>query len=439
MGTERVCKAIRVLPQGIKDQLSKDYENFNAWRAIFTRDFRYKRAASRISFIAQALVDDRSCLPIEFDHRAMLLMSCNAPGSKGLGFLESWVGLFLNCGLYFAPTLREYIRGKAAPLFSQSWEYDEDEQRRQAWDAAQNGDLIKVKVLVNENRQLLHTSHLGSMLIHQATRFDQVEVVEYLLRKHPPLLHAKNHIDLTPLHVAAGGPAVACIQFLLEKGADVTRKGTHGNTPLDHALGVYLYFMFVPLRSTDKYREVIRILRERSPPNASFRSFQAMVKARVDLFTAHKSQDAYTVSVAFAYCSMFWFLLSSLSDDVIVQFRLTCLAIAIVIFMKLDFIRRLAPICATIIMPQSLWLCFLFHLSLWLEIRQNICGSRFEEEASFIWRATGHKDLFDANNPEHEKEVEKIIQDGLEAALKDMSGQNPLSSTFPATQLSAGR
>ena len=60
---------------------------------------RYKRAASQMSFIAYAVADDPKCLPVKVDHKAILLMSCNAPETNGLRFFKLWVGLFLNLGL----------------------------------------------------------------------------------------------------------------------------------------------------------------------------------------------------------------------------------------------------------------------------------------------------------------------------------------------------
>jgi hypothetical protein len=95
-----------------------------------------------------------------------------APGTKGLGFFESWVGLFLNLGLWFAPDTRRYIAKKTGP--SHKWEVDEDKERRVVWDAAIKHDHITVMGVVDKKPKLLHTSHLGRMLIHQAATFDQV-------------------------------------------------------------------------------------------------------------------------------------------------------------------------------------------------------------------------------------------------------------------------
>lgn len=72
-----------------------------------------------------------------------------APGTKGLGFFESWVGLFLNLGLWFAPDTRRYIAKKTGP--SHKWEFDEDKERRVVWDAAMKHDHITVMGVVDKN------------------------------------------------------------------------------------------------------------------------------------------------------------------------------------------------------------------------------------------------------------------------------------------------
>ena len=46
-----------------------------------------------------AVADDPKCLPVKVDHKAILLISCNALKTKGLRFFKLWVGLFLNLGL----------------------------------------------------------------------------------------------------------------------------------------------------------------------------------------------------------------------------------------------------------------------------------------------------------------------------------------------------
>lgn len=424
MATGRICKAIRILPPGIKQQLCKDYENFNAWAVTFSRDFRYKRAASRLSFIAHAVADDPKCLPINIDHKAILLMSCNAPGTKGLGFFESWVGLFLNLGLWYAPDTRKYIAEKISPLISGSWESDEDEDRRVAWDAATKGDHITVMAMVDKNPKLLHTSHLGRMLIHQAATFDQVNVVEALLRRQKPLLHARTALEFTPLHVAVGGQAISCIQYLLDKGARLSDKGVHGNTPLCHAQTLYVWSMVFPFFSSDKYHEVVKILRARNPPKEDLLSQQTMVKVGVDLVRAHVHENLCKASLLCAACIAFWSCCGSLVNGGPIQALLECLLYAAIVFggrlvAPVEALLALPPaaiydvIYTTILAPQDLWLNLLFNIGLWQGRRHAFCASRLQEEKSWLWRATGHLDAFDPNNPDHHKEVEQIIYSGI--------------------------
>jgi hypothetical protein len=424
MATGRTCKAIRILSPGIKKQLCKDYENFNAWAVNFSRDFRYKRAASRMSFIAYAVADDPKCLPIEIDHKAILLMSCNAPGTKGLGFFESWVGLFLNLSLWFAPDTRNYIAEKISPAISGSWEFDEDEQRRVVWDAAMKGDHITVMEMVDKNPKLLHTSHLGRMLIHQAATFDQVKVVKALLRRHRPLLHARTALEFTPLHVAVGGQAISCIQYLLDEGARLDVKGVYGNTPLYHAQILYIWSMIFPFFSSDKYHEAVHILRARNPPKEDLLSQQAMIKVGVDLVRVRVHENLYKASLLCAASIAFWSCCGSLFDHGPIQALLKCLLYAAIVFGG----RLVAPvetllalpsaaiydvIYTTILAPQDLWLNLLFNICLWQRYRHIFCASRLQREKSWLWGATEHLDAFDPNNPDHHKEVEQIIYSGI--------------------------
>lgn len=424
MATGRICKAIRILPPGIKQQLCKEYENFNAWAVNFSRDLRYKRAASRMSFIAHAVADDSECLPIKIDHKAILLMSCNAPGTKGLGFFESWVGLFLNLGLWFAPDTRKYIAEKISPAISESWEFDEDKERRVVWDAAMKGDHITVMVMVGKNPKLLRTSHLGRMLIHQAATFDQVNVVKALLRRHRPLLHARTALEFTPLHVAVGGQAISCIQYLLDEGARLDIKGVHGNTPLCHAQTLYVWSMFFPFFSSDKYHEVVKILRARNPPKEDLLSQQSMIKVGVDLVRTRAHENLCKASLLCAASIAFWSCCGSLFNDGLIQALLRCLLYVAIVFggrlvAPVEALLALPPaaiynvIYMTILAPQDLWLNLLFNIGLWQGYRHTFCASRLQEEKSWLWRATGHLDAFNPNNPDHSNEVEQIIYSGI--------------------------
>jgi hypothetical protein len=424
MATGRICKAIKILPPGIKNQLCKDYENFNAWAVNFSRDFRYKRAASRMSFIAYALADDPKCLPIKVDHKALLLMSCNAPGTKGLGFLESWVGLFLNLGLWYAPGTRKYIAEKISPAIGGSWERDEDADRRVVWDAAMKGDHITVMAMVDQNPKLLHTSYLGRMLIHHAASCDQVEVVKALLLRHRPLLHARTALEFTPLHVAVGGQAVSCIQYLLDEGARLDVKGVHGNTPLCHAQLLYVWSIVFPYFPSDKYHEAIKILRARNPPKEDLLSRQTMIKVGADLVRTRAHENFCKASLLCAASIAFWSCCGSLLHDGPIQALLRCLLYAAIVFgdrlvAPVEALLALPPaaiysvIYTTTLAPQDLWSNLLFNIGLWQGHRHAFCASRLQEEKSWLWRATGHLDAFDPNNPNHDREVEQIISSRL--------------------------
>jgi len=431
MGKKRTSKAIRVLPQAIKDQLCKDYDNFNAWFVNFSRDLRYKQAASRLSFIAQAVLDDKNCLPIEIDHRAILLMSCNAPGSKGFGFLETWFALFLNCSLFFAPSLRDWVVKKLAPSVRDPWQPDEYNDRRRVWDAAQKGDTNIVVEMVTENPKLLSTSYIGRMLIHHAATFDQVEVMEFLLSQNKSLLHAKTALELTPLHVAVGGQAFQSVDFLLKEGAKLDAKGVHGNTPLDHGLGCYVWSLIAPGWSPDRYQEIIQMLRrQKNLPKGALLSQNSLLKARADQFVTTLNELAYHCLVSYCLSIVFWSIWGEYLSVWYSWILLICQSYISFRFGKeqVETIFTLlqgsmyAVVFTASLASLDLWFSFLFYAVLWSGSRRAFYASRAQEEEAILWRASGHRSTFNAANPKHVEEVGNIIQSGLLKAKDSLFG-----------------
>ncbi|MCJ7580275.1 MAG: ankyrin repeat domain-containing protein [Candidatus Aminicenantes bacterium] len=71
--------------------------------------------------------------------------------------------------------------------------------------------------------------------IHEAVQQGNLSKVKMLLENNPELLEARNENDKTPLHFAAQGGFKEIVEFLLEKGADVNAHNIADETPLHYA------------------------------------------------------------------------------------------------------------------------------------------------------------------------------------------------------------
>jgi ankyrin repeat protein len=136
-------------------------------------------------------------------------------------------------------------------------------------DAAESGDLDKVKAMLNDHPGLvfsrivnfgdtpLHAAashghkHMVQLLLakgadvnvvdqngqtplHDTAGSGHTDVVELLLAKGANV-NAKMHYDSTPLHMAASHGHKAVAELLLGKGANVNAKNEGGKTPLHEA------------------------------------------------------------------------------------------------------------------------------------------------------------------------------------------------------------
>ena len=138
-------------------------------------------------------------------------------------------------------------------------------------EAAQNGDLEKVKALLKDNPDLVFSkdsagatplhlaaingrtdgakllladhadvnakdNQLGYTPLHCAAFFGHKDVAELLLASHADV-NAKDNKGSTPLHLAAGRGHRDVVELLLANNADVNAKANNGATPLDFAGG----------------------------------------------------------------------------------------------------------------------------------------------------------------------------------------------------------
>ncbi|GAB1863262.1 Ankyrin repeat domain-containing protein 49 [Camponotus japonicus] len=142
----------------------------------------------------------------------------------------------------------EAIRDKmlSAPrserMLVSAWEDDDDgvEAERNAREpdakailnAAEEGNLEKIKKLVHKNRLLLEcTDKDGYTPLHRACYGNNVEVVEYLLEAGAKI-DAKTQDEWQPLHSACCWNNIECAEALIANGANINAKSKGDQTPL---------------------------------------------------------------------------------------------------------------------------------------------------------------------------------------------------------------
>ncbi|KAG7213414.1 hypothetical protein KM043_002699 [Ampulex compressa] len=123
-----------------------------------------------------------------------------------------------------------------------AWEDDDDgiEADRNArapdekamLNAAENGDLVKVKILLNKNPHLLEcVDKDGYTPLHRACYGDHTEVIKYLLQMGAKI-DAKTMDKWQPLHSACRWNNVESAAILIENGADINAQSEGDQTPL---------------------------------------------------------------------------------------------------------------------------------------------------------------------------------------------------------------
>lgn len=73
----------------------------------------------------------------------------------------------------------------------------------------------------------------GFTALHVAARCGRLSVLRTLLDAGVPVDHVSTPGLITPLHLAAGFSRVRCVEELLKRGADPSRRNSRGMTPLD--------------------------------------------------------------------------------------------------------------------------------------------------------------------------------------------------------------
>jgi hypothetical protein len=99
-------------------------------------------------------------------------------------------------------------------------------------DAAETGDLAKIKTLLKDNPELVFDKNGDGMTpLHMAAREGHMDLVELLLSNKADV-HTKNVEGETPLFLATKYGYKAVVELLLANSADVNAKDKYGRTPL---------------------------------------------------------------------------------------------------------------------------------------------------------------------------------------------------------------
>jgi len=101
-------------------------------------------------------------------------------------------------------------------------------------DAVGDGDIARVKKLLDRGANLNAKNILGLTPLHIAAMYGNLELVDLLL-KYGADANAKTDHAVTPLHLAASWGRADVVKMLLERGADVNARDDKGWTPLHFA------------------------------------------------------------------------------------------------------------------------------------------------------------------------------------------------------------
>lgn len=127
------------------------------------------------------------------------------------------------------------------------------------------GDVKKVKKLIEAGHPVNPRDHCGWLPIHEASNHDFPDIVEVLI-------DSGAHIDdpggekcggTTPSHDACSNGNFAVIQLLIRKGADVCKFDSEGNTPLDCLRSWRQRVGELDSIDKDKYQAIVQSLEQR--------------------------------------------------------------------------------------------------------------------------------------------------------------------------------
>lgn len=112
---------------------------------------------------------------------------------------------------------------------------DELDFERGIWYAAQNGDLQRVRKLINQGTSTDKRDNSGYTALHYAVRAGYIEMCRFLISKGADVNAVTRSGKATPLHRAATAGKYEIVKMLLDKNADVTLKDNDGKNVLHRA------------------------------------------------------------------------------------------------------------------------------------------------------------------------------------------------------------
>lgn len=172
-------------------------------------------AGDRRESILSAAIRPSDILPISWKRRLMKSSHCEFP------LRQRAAALLLGAVLISIASACHKTEGDASEILA----------------AAGNGDLAKVRLLLDRNPSLAFSKNKGGFTaLHYAASYGYLEIAELLLSKNADV-NAKNSEGITPLHYAASYDHKDVVQLLLSNKANVNMGDGIGRTPLYDAAG----------------------------------------------------------------------------------------------------------------------------------------------------------------------------------------------------------
>ena len=99
-------------------------------------------------------------------------------------------------------------------------------------EAAQKGDLVKVKTILAKHPDSIHTKDQGGRTpLHWASWGVHKQIVEKLIEAGADV-NVKDNNNNTPLHLSCRKGDIEVSKLLIDKGSDIHAKNWNGSTPL---------------------------------------------------------------------------------------------------------------------------------------------------------------------------------------------------------------
>mmetsp|Transcript_437 Transcript_437/g.1210 ORF Transcript_437/g.1210 Transcript_437/m.1210 type:complete len:394 (+) Transcript_437:150-1331(+) len=149
--------------------------------------------------------------------------------------------LHIACSNRADPSIVEFLM-KAAP---QALFMEDADTLTPLFRAVRNSTVEVVKLMLDENDDLVTVDHLGGTLLHHSSGHGSAEVVDLVAKRFPDMLamHTGDHDRFIPLHVAClFGSSLDVVKTLVKhKPESIHAIDTHGRKPIQLASDTTLY------------------------------------------------------------------------------------------------------------------------------------------------------------------------------------------------------